>query len=47
MYCIKYNKYRRLKNPKIYTFGKTFVISIICDDKCGSTDEKYLKKNRL
>ena len=33
-----------IKNPEIsYSFDKTLVLSFICD-RCGSTDEKYLKK---
>ena len=44
IYCIKCNKYRNFKNPKIsYTFDKTLFVSIICD-KCGSNHEKYLEK---
>ena len=46
--CIKCNKHRTFKNPKIpYIFDKTLFFSIICD-KCGSKDEKHLrKKNQL
>ena len=48
IYCIKCNKYRKFKNPKIsYIFDKTLVLSII-SDKCGSKDEKYFRnKNHL
>ena len=48
IYCIKCNKYRKFKNPKIpYIFDKTLIIPIICD-KCGSNDKTYLpNKNRL
>ena len=31
--CIKCNKYKKFKNPKIYIFHKTLVVSLICN-KC-------------
>ena len=44
IYCIKCNKYRKLKNPKVsYILDKTLVLSITCD-KCGSNDQKIFKK---
>ena len=46
IYCIKCNKYRKFKNPKIsYIFNKTLVLSIICD-KCGSKDEELFKEEK-
>ena len=48
IYCIKYKKYRKFKNPKIpYIFDKTLIILVICG-KHVSNYEKYLnKKNQL
>ena len=44
IYCIKCDKYKKLKNPKIqYIFDKTLVLSIICD-RCGSNDENVMMK---
>ena len=44
IYCIKCDKYKKLKNPKIqYIFDKTLVLSIICD-RCGSNDENTFEK---
>ena len=34
------------KNPKIYIFNKTLVLSVICD-KCDSNDNKILKEDKL
>ena len=43
----KCKKYKEFKIPKIYTCDKTLLLSSICN-KCGSKDEKYLrKKNHL
>ena len=42
-YCIKYNRSRKFKDPKIsYIFYKILVFSIIFD-KCGSKDETVFK----
>ena len=44
LYCIKCNKYRKFKNPKIsHIFDEILVLSIIYY-KCGSNDEKLFKK---
>ena len=40
IYCIKCNKYRKFKNPKI-----SYISDIICD-KCGSNDEKLFKEEK-
>ena len=40
IYCIKCNKYRKFKNPKI-----SYIFDIICD-KCGSNDEKLFKEEK-
>ena len=43
-YCVKCNKYRKLKNPRIsYIFDETLSLSTICD-KCSSNDEKIFKE---
>ena len=42
IYCIKCNKYRKFKNPKI-SYIKTLVCPIICD-KCGIIDETIFKE---
>ena len=43
IYCIKHNKYRKLKKPKIlYIFDKTLVFSITCC-KCGNNDKNIYK----
>ena len=40
IYCIKCNKVRKFKNPKIsYILDKTLVLSTICH-KYGSNDKK-------
>ena len=45
IYCIKFNKYRKFKNPKIsYIFDKTLVLSFICN-KCIN-DEKIFKEEK-
>ena len=48
-YCIRCNKYTKLKNPEIsYIFSKT-VVSVICD-KWGSKHKrkrKRIKKKRI
>ena len=42
--CVKCNKYRKLKNPRIsYIFDETLSLSTICD-KCSSNDEKIFKE---
>ena len=41
-YCNKCNKYRKLKNPKIYVFNETLVVSIICG-KCGNNNDTIFK----
>ena len=42
--CVKCNKYRKLKNPRIsYIFDETLSLSTICD-KCSSYDEKIFKE---
>ena len=44
LYCVKCNKYRKLKNPRIsYIFDETLSLSTICD-KCSSNDEKIFKE---
>ena len=44
IYCVKCNKYRKLKNPRIsYIFDETLSLSTICD-KCSSNDEKIFKE---
>ena len=44
IYCINCKKYKEFKKPKIsYICYKRFFLSSICK-KCGSEDEKYLKK---
>ena len=45
IYCIKYNKNRKLVTPKIYTytFDRTLVLSVICE-KCDIKDEKIIKE---
>ena len=44
IYCIKCNKYRKFKNPKIsYIFDKILVLSITCG-KCGSNDQGIFKE---
>ena len=41
-YCIEYNKYTKLKNPKIsYIFNETLVLPIICS-KCGDNNDRIL-----
>ena len=46
IYCIKCNKYRIFKNPKIlYIFDKTLTLSIIYK-KCGSNDEIIYKEEK-
>ena len=41
-YCIEYNKYAKLKNPKIsYIFNETLVLPIICS-KCGDNNDIIL-----
>ena len=46
IYCIKFNKYRKLKSSRIsYIFDKTLVVHIICD-KCGSKDEEIFKEEK-
>ena len=43
-YCIKCNKYRKFKKPKIsYIFDKTLVVFIICGE-FGSSYEKISKE---
>ena len=41
-YCNKCNKYRKLKNPKIYVFNETLVVSVICG-KCGNNNDTIFK----
>ena len=42
--CVKCNKYRKLKNPRMsYIFDETLSLSTICD-KCSSNDEKIFKE---
>ena len=44
IYCVKCNKYRKLKNPRIsYIFDEILSLSTICD-KCGSNDQKIFKE---
>ena len=44
--CIKCNKYRKFKNPKLsFVFYKTSVFSLI-SDKCGNKHDKILKKEQ-
>ena len=43
IYCIKCNLFRKFKNPKIYIFNKTFLVSNTCD-KQGSNDENICKE---
>ena len=44
VHCIKCNKRRKFKNPKISRiFNKTLVLSIVCD-KCGNNDDKIFEK---
>ena len=44
IYCIKWDKYRKFKNPKIsHIFDKKLVLSIIYN-KCNSNDEKIFKE---
>ena len=44
IYCIKCDKYRKFKNPKISCiFDKTVVLYIVWD-KCGNNDEKRYKE---
>ena len=44
VYCIKCNKYRKFKNPKIsYIFNVTLVLSFTCD-KCGSNSITIFKE---
>ena len=44
LYCVKCNKYRKLKNPRIsYIFDELLSLSTICD-KCGSNDQKIFKE---
>ena len=43
IYWIKFNKYRKVKDCKIYVFSKILVFSIICNI-CSSKDEKIFKK---
>ena len=46
IYYIKFNRYRKLKSPRIlYIFDKTLVLYIICD-KCGSKDEEIFKEEK-
>ena len=43
IYCIKCNKYREFKTPKIsYVFCKTLVLSVI-SNKSGSNKDKIFK----
>ena len=42
--CIKCNKCRKFKNPKIsYTFDKTLAVFVMCD-KCDTNDKKASKE---
>ena len=44
VHCIKCNKHRKFKNPKISRiFNKTLVLSIVCG-KCGNNDDKIFEK---
>ena len=44
IYCIKYNKYRKFKNPEISSIlDKTLVLSIIVGD-CGINDKEPFKE---
>ena len=43
IYWIKFNKYRKVKDCKIYVVSKILVFSIICNI-CSSKDEKIFKK---
>ena len=44
LYCVKCNKYRKLKNPRIsYIFDETLSLSTICD-KCSRKEEKIFKE---
>ena len=46
IYCIKCNKYRKLKNPKISCiFNGTLVLSIICG-KCSNNNDTIFKKEQ-
>ena len=42
IYCMKYNNYRRFKNPEISNIlGKTLVLSIIWGDCVSADQEKF------
>ena len=44
IYCIKCNKYRKFRKPKMYyVINKALVFSMTCD-KCGSIYEKIFKE---
>ena len=43
IYCINCNKFKKFKNPKIYSFDRILVLPIICG-KCSSNDEKMFKE---
>ena len=44
MHCIKCDKHRKFKNPKMsYIFDKSLALSIICDT-CVSKDEMIYKE---
>ena len=46
IYCIKFNKYRKLKNSiKSYTSDKTLVLFIICG-KYSSKDKEIFKEEK-
>ena len=46
-YCIKCNKYGKMKKPQISRFfDKKIGFSLICDS-CGSSDGKMFKKEEL
>ena len=46
IYHIKFNKYRKRKNPRIsYIFDKILLVSIICD-KRGSKNGKIIEEEK-
>ena len=44
MSCIKCNKYRKFKNPKISNIADKKLVFYITCDKCGSNDKKIIKE---
>ena len=43
LYCIICGRYRKFKKPKISSYIKTLVLSIICS-KCKNENEKIFKE---